>query len=358
MKIKIAQVIESLAIGGAEKMCVQLANLFSKDCDVTVIYFHSSENDLINQLEKKIKLIRLSPQKDFTAYIKLARILNSNDIIHVHMRSALRHIYIANLFKSYRRKVVFHDHTNLKTHVESLQLPLIPQAIKNYRYVAVFEKLRNRVCKDLKINYENTKVIMNFVSPIENNMLTFERYKTGKIKLLCVGNFRQPKNHLFLIALLCDLRQRGIEAEVTCVGKVIDVEYFENFLNAINFNELNDFIKIDHSVSNILAYDKVFNLGLMISEEESGPLVLIEYLIAKLPFLSHGVGEVTKKIAEYFPEMVIDNLDCSLWAERMLSLVNSKFDSSSFQDVYKNSFSPQIAIENWNELYQNILELR
>ena len=61
-------------------------------------------------------------------------------------------------------------------------------------------------------------------------------------------------------------------------------------------------IKFIHGESSIQPLLVNYDLGLHVSPEETGPLVLLEYFAQGLPFLSYRTGQVSEKAYREFPK--------------------------------------------------------
>ena len=91
----------------------------------------------------------------------------------------------------------------------------------------------------------------------------------------------------------------------------------------------------------------------MPSKEESGPLVLIEYLLLNLPFLAHNVGDITNKIASIMPNRVIDNLIPSDWVDKIQS-IDFLDNMKDYDLIYNSEFSEKVAYQKWMEVYNSL----
>jgi glycosyltransferase involved in cell wall biosynthesis len=357
--MRIIQVIDTLNIGGAEKMCIQLANLlYEKGHAVSILYFYKTKINLLDQVHKDIPIHFIAIKENWynpLYFYKILRLIQQFDIAHVHMRSSLRIIYLATFFGKLFKKVVFHDHTGGSEQFEqSSRGVFIPQAMRAFNYVAVYNELAQKSISKFNLDSKSSKVISNFVTKPQNNNIEIFPFDNTNLEILFVGNFREQKNLIFLI-YLCEELQMYPKAKFRfhIIGAINDYKYFEKFIELVYSKSLKAHFIIHNELSSVFNFTGKVNLALMPSIEESGPLVLIEYLILNLPFLAHNVGDITNKIATFLPNQVMDNLNPSTWAKNIHSIDFQK-DIKDYQRIYSSEFNEEVAYQKWIEVYKEI----
>jgi len=357
--MKILQVIDSLNIGGAEKMCVQLANLLDENgYEVGLLYFSDSSLTLLDQVNDKIRVYNIKiKQNRFNPFYfrKINQIISLYDIVHVHMRTTLKIIYLSSFFGMNHTSIVFHDHTgSLQQFESSSKGLLISLAMNSYEYVAVYRTLYERSISRFGLKEVGTSVISNFVTKPEASKVKVFDFDRENLEILFVGNFRLPKNQHFLIKLCESLKKNGCtKFRFHILGSIHDPAYYRAFIEDVYQYSFKDHFSIYTEVTSIFEFDGMVNFAVMPSKEESGPLVLIEYLILKLPFLAYNVGDVTNIISKYLPNCVLDNLDAEDWVKKINS-INFKENIDMYDRIYDSEFSSNIALSRWEQVYNKI----
>jgi hypothetical protein len=358
--MKVLQVIDTLDVGGAEKMCIQMANLlYEKGHDVSILYFDITEKNLTYQINKCIPIYYIGVKKNWynpLYFYRIFRLMMKFEIVHIHMRTSLRIIYLSTLFGLLYKRVVFHDHTGGTEQFESSSKGIfIHQAMRSFKYIAVYNELAQKSIERFKINRNRVDVVSNFVSkPIQVNIQILP-FDLNNLEILVVGNFRSQKNLLFLITLCEELKLNSLlKHRFHVIGGINDSNYYKHFIELIYSKNLKKHFIIYNDLSNIFEFRGKVNLAIMPSIEESGPLVLIEYLILKLPFLAHKVGDVTNKIGEYFPTQVLDNLDSVKWVKH-LSSISFEENLLEYGNLYHSQFSEEAAYSKWFEIYKRLI---
>lgn len=353
--MKILQVIDSLGIGGAEKMCVQLANLMYRNGhEVTVLYFMEFEQNLSSLLLEGVKIKHIPRQlRNPLFYKRVASFCQSYDIIHIHLRSSAKVMFIASLFLTKKKSMIFHDHTgSAKLFYETSRGIIMRRAIQKFKYVAVDEDLRMRTVEKYKLLLEDTTVISNFVERRFDSKIKRYDFDINNLSILVIGNIKPQKNQLFLVELAKIFIEEGIKSfRFHLVGKVQDVGYYQQYLMELKKNNLQDHFKEYTNYNDFSEIDLSVNFALMPSLDESGPLVNIEYLLMRLPFLSHGVGNISLTLAKILPDLILDHLDAKIWAGKMLSDKGLSGLTDQYDQVYNDYFSEDIAYSKWLECY-------
>ena len=114
MKLKILHIIDTLDIGGAERVVVNLANIFlSRGHEVGILVLLKGDHPLSAQLDKNATIFYINRgyKLNFLYAKKIISVTQNYDIIHLHMRHNIKYLWYISIFKSIDwRKVFFHDH--------------------------------------------------------------------------------------------------------------------------------------------------------------------------------------------------------------------------------------------------------
>ena len=116
-------------------------------------------------------------------------------------------------------------------------------------------------------------------------------------------------------------------------------------------------IKFIHGESYIQPLLANYDLGLHVSPEETGPLVLLEYFAQGIPFLSYKTGQVSKKANQSFPSFFIENFEISNWINRTVEL-RSSFPNRVHKKMipfFNDHYSVDKFYNNCLNIYQNNL---
>jgi glycosyltransferase involved in cell wall biosynthesis len=354
-KFKILHIIDSLDIGGAERIASDLGNLFAeKGHHVSVLLIHGkkagafrlNQNIEVLELNRKFKF---NPFKMFWLY-KEAR---KHDILHIHGRHNLRYVGLINFFLPLKAKIVLHDHSS-ETGNLSLSLRFF---LSKYSYIGVSEEVSNWLQTSLNIKPKKVFILKNTTTRKE--FQTRANPDNSYYRLIIVSNFRAVKNISFAVELLYLLNSYAKNKlfKLDIVGNISEADYYSQISKQIKEKNLENFVNIISNCHDVQSILYQYDLAIHTSTSESGPLVLIEYIAQGLPFLSYLTGSVVRQIIQTYPEFVINSFDHTIWLERINKLICSKSHySESLINTYEQLFSTQSYFEKCLSIYKQITE--
>jgi len=161
-----------------------------------------------------------------------------------------------------------------------------------------------------------------------------------------VSKYKKVKNNLFAIKLA-----KKANKSLLLVGKNQDKNYYSELTAAIDDNP----IIINSDISEAQPILHTAKLGLHTSISETGPLVLIEYLAQKLPFLAYKTGEVANILAPYFPQYFMDNFNEQEWSDRIETLLKTQPDTNKMEEIFERYFGKEQYYTKLNTIYQCVI---
>jgi len=314
--MKIVHVIDTLNIGGAERVLVTLCNIFRQreyEIDVLTILTPGKYAD---ELLPGIKVYALNRKWKFNPLklYRLSRIVNRYDIVHVHMRYDLRYVFLAKVLFGFKAQIVSHDHYG-----DIMIDPAVPKfskyILKKVTYVAVSRDLIEWAVNKVGLPREETFLLSNIVQ-INKENVSRNDVKQGAI--LMVANIRPAKNIEFALQLMKAFNENGNQYTLDIVGQINDTEYYQKILKMISQYQLDDKVKLIHDCYNVQTIIPKYSMAIHTAKSESGPLVLIEYLGHSIPFVAFKTGRVVEQIQNELPELINSTFNLEEW----ISLVN------------------------------------
>ncbi len=358
--MKILQVIDRLNVGGGERVLVDLANiLFAKGHTVHVLTL-VCPGPLAQQLNEGINLINLKRRMKYSLgkLKQVNDICGEYDIVHAHLRYNFRYIALAKMLYGGRYHLVLHDHFGDIENDRSIPIGIKFFARRNKWFIGVSRSLADWAVHNLRLREENVLLLPNIVvkrtSSGEQTKVTHD----STIRVLHVSNFRESKHHIFAIRLIAALR-RHVPVRVLFVGQVINPEFFRNINAAIDANGIRDIVTVLHDCDDVQKLMGDFDLGLHTAYQESGPLVLIEYLAQGVPFLAYRTGEVSAQISPVFPEFFMVDFEVDNWINRIRDILTRKPTYiGKMVDVFEQLYSSDGYYKKCIEFYRRILNAR
>ena len=301
--MRILYVINSLNIGGAEKLCYDLVKLAQKKKIYIDIYvLEDVKSDFANELKKlKINIFNCGINKNASIRhaIWLRKNWNKYDVVHSHLSYAQYYVWLASIFKS-QKCLVTTEHSTFNERRNYRIFKFFEKYIySKYRYICVInEENKNSIIKWQPTISEKIRVVENGIyldsySHAKNEDVGEIIFKDKKIiRLLMVAAFRKEKNHQLIVNAMKDLPQN---THLILVGDG-DEEIKKNIKGIIEINGIRErvhFLGNRQDVNNIMKYCDVLILP---SLWEGFGLVSIEAMAAGLPVIASNVEGLRENI--------------------------------------------------------------
>ncbi|SFD72362.1 glycosyltransferase [Flavobacterium phragmitis] len=357
--MRVLQLIDSLEVGGAERMAVNYANALSNELTFSGLIATRKEGALLNQIGKDVSFLCLHKTQriDLKAIFKLRKYIVDNkvDILHAHSSS----FFIAVLVKLtlVKVKIIWHDHYGTR----------VEESLKENKVLFLFSLffstifvVNNQLKEWNERNLLCKKVIFipNFTSDTrEKKQITNLKGKEGK-RIVILANLKKPKNHIIVIKAYFDLKLQDLDWSLHLIGK----DYFDFYSK-----ELKEFIKLNllenhihlygerNDIDNILSQSSV---GILASTNEGFPVTLLEYARSRLAVISTNAGFCSEIIQNDFNGLLFDpQSDLELKKQLQKIISNESFRekiSINFNVFVKENYSKEIVIERLIMEYKKI----
>jgi glycosyltransferase involved in cell wall biosynthesis len=301
--MRIMHIIDSLEIGGAERMLVEVANATAADGNEVLVVVTRSVTTLASDLHPKIRLIILNRRYrlDLSAMRRVADQAHCHciDVFHAHGRTTLSFIAAARTLRLTRIPIVFHDHYGIE--IEGS----VPYWFRLWgrhhvsQYVGVYAKhadwATNAGIVPQRIHViENALDLGRFDFGVGSRESTLRRQFAVPKELLLgivIGGIRPEKGVDVLLSALAQSQYRGA-FKIVLIGGERDASYAAACRTQCSLLGLDDMVIFAGERPDAAGLLPEADFAIMPSRSESGPLVLIEYLVAGLPFVATKVGSV------------------------------------------------------------------
>jgi glycosyltransferase involved in cell wall biosynthesis len=311
-------IIDSLDVGGAERMLVETANAAAADDNEVFVVVTHSVTTIAPDLHPKISLITLNRRHrlDFSAMRRMADHAHHHraDVLHAHGRTTLSFIAAVRTLRLTRVPVVFHDHYG------SIEIDnSVPYWFRLWgrhhvsQYVGVYTKLADWAAS-AGISPQHIHVIENALdlsrfdfgsaspaSTLRQEFAIPQEFLLGVV----IGGIRPDKGVDVLLKALAQSRYRGT-FKIVLIGGERDAGYAAACRDQCRMLGLDDVVIFAGQRPDAAALLPEADFAILPSRSESGPLVLIEYLSAGLPLVATKVGSVGMRICSLgVPDFVV-----------------------------------------------------
>lgn len=358
--MRVLQLVDSLEVGGTERVAVNIANALSKNIEASFLCTTRKEGLLKESLKKEVGYLFLKKKStfDFKTLITLRAFVKKSkiDFIHAHSSS----FFFATLLKiSYPNiKIIWHDHYGNSEFLNERKSKVLIIFSRFFTQIlSVNEALKNWA--DEKLHCKQVKILPNFATPVNNTPITKLKGKEGK-RIIHLANLRSQKDHETLLKAFKKVVNKHNEWTLHCVGKNFSDSYsdkIQSLVDRLNLKENVFFYGGRPDVSNILSQS---NIAVLSSKSEGLPIALLEYGFAKLPTIATNVGDCFKVISNNNEGFLIDNQDTVSLKEAMVKCINSKelrmsLGNNLYNKVNK-SYSEKAIIKKLLNIYNHHLK--
>ena len=349
-------IIDSLGIGGAEKVILTLAEAFIKDhCKIHII---SCEEKIEFQIPLKIEVETLGFKKSFLAYYKYSKKLHTRILKLEEKNNKEFDLILVNLQKStklmqgFKHKNIYHvihstlSQSNFKNRNQVQQYfkqKKLQKVYNDLNIITVSKGVEKDILEKIKIKPKSITTIYNPIDKINILHLSQEENPFNKHKYIVhVGRFHKAKRHDILLKAY---KKADIEAKLILIG---DGSKRKNIEKLIKDLELEKKVILTGFIQNPYTIIKDACFLVLSSDYEGFGNVLVEALMLNTPVIStdcpSGPNEILVKELKGFlvPTNNIKALSLKIKQEfntpstiETITDNTSKFDIEQIIKLYK-----------------------
>ncbi len=325
--MRILQLIDSLEPGGAERMAVNFANEWANQAEGSFLITTNRGGKLSGQISTQVnyKIYNRTKFNILWVLLQLIFFIKKNKITHIqaHTSSYKWSKFIKSIFP--KIKFYWHDHNGNRVNESIAKNSHVINHAKYFDGVIACNPELAKWSKTV-MKHHNVIYLPNFATS-EITERSTELNGVEDKRIVCLANFRNPKNHLFLIKAFHQSKISELGWTLHLVGKIYNDDYSDNIF---------DYIKINHLENSIFYYNMRIDtnyilsqcqIGVLVSEYEGFPVTLIEYGLMGLCPIVSNVG--------YMPTIVENNKTGFVINSRNLAELESVFRNISENNNYK-----------------------
>jgi glycosyltransferase involved in cell wall biosynthesis len=291
-QIKVIQIIDSLNVGGAEVLAVNIANGLASTGIDSHLCVTRKEGDLKRNIKSNVGYLFLDRKSTFDvgAIFKLKLYIKKNKITTIHAHSSSSFIAFCIKIIAPKINVFWHDHYGNSEFLRERNLyPLKIFSLFFKGIITVNKKLK--LWSEQNLLTSNVSFINNF--PLFNDVKTKTILKgTNGKRVVHLAGFREQKDHLNLLTSFKKIVIDFPDWSLHLIGKNNNDDNYSN--------SIKEFIEIEGLTDNVFMYGvcsdikNILNqsdIGVLSSKSEGLPISLLEYGLAKIAVLVTDVGE-------------------------------------------------------------------
>ena len=360
MNKKITFLISSLSGGGAEAVCVNIANgLASRGWDVTLVVLHTKNSAYHDRVSQKVNLKVLEVSNARYSLVALRNYVKTQkptQIVVFNYELAVIMVFV--------RMITFEKFTLIARNISILsQKKQLTSGIWYKYIVRAFidkfyiqadhiinqcEAMREDILQLYSLDRSKTSVIYNPVNELVQNYVTKYGVENKKENyFLCVGRLESVKAFHYAIEAFANVSSEMSHMRLKILGKGSLEPKLKELANRLGIAHKVDF---EGFQKDVLPYYTRAYATLLTSLYEGFPNVLIESITLGTPVVAFDCPGGTKEIVQdgvngYLVEYQnMSDLKC-----KMKEVINKKWDSAEVANS-ATRFSLDIALDRWEKL--------
>ncbi len=354
--MRVLQLVDSLELGGTERIAVNIANALSSRIERSFLCATRKEGILRESVKPQVGYLFLAKERviDFKALITLKRFVKKHNINFVHAHSSS--FFIAALLKLMypRIKIIWHDHYGNSEFLNQRKAKVLIRLSSLFNHVlCVNERLKNWGKERLKCKHVD--YIPNFAIPSKNTPITTLEGKEGK-RIIHLANLRSQKDHETLLRAFSEVVKDYNDWTLHCVGKDFNDAYSYSIKALVNTLKLNNNVFFYGGRPDVTYVLNQADIAILSSKSEGLPVALLEYGFAKLPTVVTNVGDCAKVISNENEGLIIEKQDHMALKSTIVKIIKSpelrlSLGSNLFNKV-NTSFSEEATIKKIINIYK------
>ena len=354
--MKVIQVIPTLNLAGAERMCETLTlELIKKNISVKIVSLYSSHTSItekLTQLGVEIFFLDKKPGLDLSIIKKLKDIFKKErpDVVHSHLDS-IKYITIAT--RKMNIPICVHTvHNMADKELDAMGRLWVKRFYKNHQIIpiALSKIIQESIVNVYGISSDDIPIIVNGID-LSNCLQKRDYNISDTIKILHIGRFSEQKNHKGLIDVFKIFHTAKPNSILELIGDGYMMDTIKEYVSANNLEDAVSFLGVK---SNVFEYINKADIFLLPSLYEGVPITLIEAMGTGIPIVATKVGGIPNMLSNN-ENALLTSTDAQEIANKLIMLAdNFQLRKKLGQNAYIGSkeFSSEEMARQYIEIYQ------
>jgi len=328
VKTKILIVVDTMAIGGTEKITAELANSFAErgyECLILILLNNLSSVRLVDKNKVKVCTAFRMFKYDPSYLFKIRKIIENYrpDIVLCQALFSYFSVKIATLlFRKFPMFLALHHTYNVKIKDRIFDIIYFTLLrLTSDKIITVYTRQMELFSNKYHIPLRQFICIHNGIDPdyFKNTNLSND---SRRLNIIHIANIREEKDQVTLLEALKILDEDFQEWQLIFCGKdLINMKYkFIKYLSSKNLEHKVTFIDYVDDVKALLANADVFILS---SISEALPVSALEAMSMGVPCILTDVGGCSDIVDEGINGFLIPPKNPQVMADRLLFLANN-----------------------------------
>ncbi|MGZ4694890.1 MAG: glycosyltransferase [Acidimicrobiales bacterium] len=358
--LRVLQVVDSLAAGGAERVAVHLANELARSGHESSLVATRAGGPLAESLDEAVwwRSLDRSRRVDPSAIAALRSVVRERGIDVVHAHSTSVFLVAAAFAVGPRPAIVWHDHFPGAPQRDPRALRAVDRWIDVG--VAVSHEIEAADRERLRLGDRLVRVPNFSVLDAEAEPDADLPGEPGS-RIVCVANLREAKDQATLVRAMARLARSHPRAHLLLVGADTGAhaDRVRAEIDQLGLGSSVSLLGVRTDVAAVLAG---CDIGVLSSTEEGTPLAVLEYGLAGLPVVATAVGEVAEVLGGGGTGRLVDPGDDATMAVELGRLLDDADERDRLGDRLRRridrEYSAAAVGRQWEDVYRSAMVRR
>lgn len=287
---KLLHVINSLEIGGAQRLLSDLIPQQAKTMDVSLLVYERVDNDFEKKvLAAGVNIISLDAHHFYNpaVVIRMRKILKDYDIIHAHLFPTLWWVALAT--RGLKTKLVYTEHSTSNSRRGKFYLrPIEKYVYAQYdKVISISQQTQNALCTWLGEDGDRFNVVCN---GINTTYFASVKRRVKPKSLIMVSRFAASKDQETVLRAMLQITP---EATLRLVGDGERLESCRQLATQLGLNDRVEFLGARSDVAELIAESYI---GIQSSHWEGFGLTAVEIMACGKPIIGTNVNGLKQLI--------------------------------------------------------------
>jgi len=309
--MRILQVSNSLATGGAEKLIIDYTpKIVEKGVEMDVLVLNGDKHPFLEKLEKTgcCKIFSLTSKSVYNPFLvfKLIPFLKKYDLIHVHLFPALYWVSIAKLISFSKTKIVYTEHSTYNRRRGNWLFSFLDRIVYHQyqKIIVVSEQVKASLQDHLPLKSTRFEIIPNGIAIDSLKNVPPHRRADFNLNnddnlIIQVSRFSKQKNQTLLIKAIPHMKT---PVRLLFVGDGKYIEDSKALVKKLHMEDQVLFLGVRMDVDRLLKMSDVFVLS---SHYEGLSISSLEAMASGIPVIASdvpGLNDLVKGYGILFPK--------------------------------------------------------